>query len=603
MSVKNSGAKPPETREAPVSGTSVKKQQPLQEGPAGKAPLAPPVPESDFSSGEGQTAQRKDTLIGTKVDGRYKIEELLGSGGYGKVYLAKDEKLFGNKVALKMLYPPGKDENPMEVLERLNRFEREAQVASSLNHPNIVRVTDFGRTEDKAPYCVMEFVEGGSLQDEISSDRMMPLSRFFSIAVPVCDALNLAHEKGIIHRDLKPANILLTEPNGSVVPKISDFGLVKVVAPQKNEGEATQLTQVGSILGTPEYMPPEQITGRVMDEPGIDIYAMGVTMYQTLCKKIPFEEAFDRERRGELQFMVVQKMVQKERPKSPSEIRGDIPKELSDLIMECLEKDPQKRPPSMKAIKSSLERCARKLQAAHTQKRMQEPARAQAPKPAARPDGDAGMTMVIPQNPAPKRPGKMVVAGAIAGVLAAAGFGTVMLSDLRQSRGDRINESAQAPDAWVERAPEPHKAPEPARPARKTFQITFVTEPGGVEVSAGGETFCTTSGEGVCQKRVEEGAELEFEFRKDGHVAKRKGIVPDADMVVKVELEPIRKKSERQPAKLVPLPPREGPPAAKAVPKEEPRVKPAETKPEKHSPRITDEGDAPKKPRITDEGG
>ncbi len=604
MSVKkqDSGPKPPV---APSSNpeTQVRKPpaQPMQEGPAG-AHVAPPVADDAFADTEG----RKDALIGTKVDGRYKIEELLGSGGYGKVYLAKDERLFNNRVALKMLYPPGKDENPMEVLERLNRFEREAQVASSLNHPNIVRVTDFGRTQDKAPYCVMEFVEGGSLHDEIFSERAMPLRRFLSIMVQVCDALAAAHERGIIHRDLKPGNILLTKPNGSDVPKISDFGLVKVVAPNRGgESGKMQLTQVGSILGTPEYMSPEQITGRTMDDPSIDIYAIGVTMYQMLCKKVPFEDAFDRERRGEMQFFLVQKMVEKEVPKAPSEIRRDIPKEVSDVIMSCLEKDPQKRPASMKAMKSSLERCARRLQAAHTAKIVQPPAEARAAKQAGNDEPQGGLTIAIPPEAAPRNM-KMVLGGVIASTLAVAGFAAIMLGGPRQSTGDRLPGTVYAADAGKAAVAEPQRAAEPKHPARKTFQLTFVTEPGGVEISADGETLCTSSGDGICSARVEEGAGREFEFRKDGHVAKSREIAPDADMVVKVRLE--RKRSERPAAKLVPpvaplAPPRESPPAAKAAPKEDPRVKPAETRPEKHSPRITDEGDAPKKPRITDEGG
>jgi serine/threonine-protein kinase len=352
-----------------------------------------------------------------------------------------------------------------------------------------------------------------------------------------------------------------------------------------------------------------------MDDPRIDIYAMGVTMYQTLCKKIPFEEAFDRERRGELQFMVVQRMVERQTPKPPSEIRGDIPKELSDIIMECLEKDPEKRPPSAKVIKNALERCSRKLQAAHTQKRVQEPLKPQAAQGAGHAKEEAGLTMVMPPKPAQKRAGKVAVAGAIAGVLAAAGFATVMFADSKQSRGDRIPAS-YVPDGEAPKAAEPPRPAKHERPARKTFQLTFVTEPGEVDVFADGEKLCRSSGEGVCTARVEEGPGREFEFRKDGHSAKSREIAPDSDMVVKVRLEP---EAVKEPPALKPAPPAPEPPQRRIAPPRLPRVenrpadarppaenRPAEPKPPqevKPRPRITDEGDAPKKPRITDEGG
>jgi serine/threonine-protein kinase len=220
-----------------------------------------------------------DPFIGTVVGDRYRIVSRIGVGGMGAVYRA-EHTMMRRDLAIKVLLPElsGKE-------EFARRFEREAESASRLAHPNIITVTDFGRTAEGSLFLAMEFLAGTSLSQAIA-EGPLPLERALAIERQILRALDHAHGAGVVHRDLKPENIMLVERDGQRdVVKILDFGIAKVTEPQSG-GQA--LTQAGVIFGTPEYLSPEQALGEAVDA-RTDIYAAGVILFEMLAGRRPFE--------------------------------------------------------------------------------------------------------------------------------------------------------------------------------------------------------------------------------------------------------------------------------------------------------------------------
>ncbi len=229
---------------------------------------------------ENKTGARQDQLLGTILDDKFEIVSLLGGGGVGQVY--KANHLFLKKtVAIKLLFPHvALDQNKVE------RFKQEALALSCLEHPNIINVLDYGQSDKGQPYLVMEYLDGVSLADVISTEGPLPPERAIPLLLAVCDAMTHAHLKGLIHRDLKPSNIMLVRgQGGKETVKLIDFGLAK----QFTEGEEgfLRLTQTGEIFGSPYYMSPEQVKGQRADI-RTDIYAMGILMFEALTGKVPF---------------------------------------------------------------------------------------------------------------------------------------------------------------------------------------------------------------------------------------------------------------------------------------------------------------------------
>ncbi len=215
-----------------------------------------------------------DTLIGTTLADKYQILEKLGSGGMGLVYKAK-HLLMKRLVAIKLMLPQF-----AASATALKRFRQEAQAASHLNHPNILKVYDFGVTPQGLPYLVMDLLEGTNLSAELTKHNYLPLERALKIFVQTCAALYHAHQKGVIHRDLKPGNIMLVDYDGqSDVVQIVDFGMAKILS--EMDGENEELTKTGEVFGSPMYMSPEQCMGRELDGRS-DIYSLGCVMYRTL---------------------------------------------------------------------------------------------------------------------------------------------------------------------------------------------------------------------------------------------------------------------------------------------------------------------------------
>jgi len=218
--------------------------------------------------------------VGTVIDGRYRLDGIVGRGGMGLVYQAEHVGI-RRKVALKLLHT-----SLAAVPELRSRFEREARAIGVISHPNCVDVSDFGELADGSLYLVMEYVDGKSLGDILDRERVIEPRRALRILKHVLAGLGHAHEKGIIHRDVKPENVLLVEQNGDRdFAKILDFGIAKLLAKRVDDG--VKLTQAGVAFGTPVYMSPEQALGNPVD-PRADLYAASVMAYEMICGRPPF---------------------------------------------------------------------------------------------------------------------------------------------------------------------------------------------------------------------------------------------------------------------------------------------------------------------------
>jgi serine/threonine-protein kinase len=217
------------------------------------------------------------TLIGQVLDGRYKIEEVIGQGGMGMVFRAIQTSV-QRPVAIKTL-------NPSLAAAPLffERFRREAEIASRLRHPHVITIYDFGRAQDGTCYYVMELLEGESLRELIKRDGPLSLRRAVDVIEQACRGLAHAHEQGVVHRDIKPHNIILQQLDGRDFAKVLDFGLVKALEQEDEQ----QLTTTGQVLGTPQYMPPEQAGGEGVDHRS-DLYSMGGVFYYCLTGVSPY---------------------------------------------------------------------------------------------------------------------------------------------------------------------------------------------------------------------------------------------------------------------------------------------------------------------------
>jgi hypothetical protein len=261
----------------------------------------------------------------------YSVETMLGSGGMGVVYKARQCAL-DRSVAVKMLLA-----GPFARPQDLMRFRRETAALACLQHPNIVQVYDAGEV-DSRPYFSMELVEGGSLAQRLSGTPKPPREAA-SLLATLAEAVQVAHQAGIVHRDLKPANILLTADS---TPKIADFGLAR-----RLEGGAG-LTQTGVPMGTPSYMAPEQAKGQArVIGPAVDVYALGAILYELLTGKPPF--------RGETPAETLLQVIHQE-PVPPARLNPKVPRDLETVCLKCLRKEPQGRYASARALAEDLRR-------------------------------------------------------------------------------------------------------------------------------------------------------------------------------------------------------------------------------------------------------
>lgn len=276
---------------------------------------------------------RARAFIGTVISERYRIVDLIATGGMGAVYLG-EHVLMHKRIAVKILHPEV-DDQP----EIVARFEREAVVGAHVRHPNIAHATDFGKLDDGAYFLVLDYIEGRNLGDVIR-EGPMKLSRVVRIAKQVAGALAASHELGIIHRDMKPRNIML---DANMVPKLIDFGFAKVAVDKlpltASRAEArpkSRLTGVGVIFGTINYLAPESAHGMDAVDERADLYALGVIMYEMLAGKHPFDSTDPVEMFNHHRMTVP--------PSFATRAPGvEVPAELDKIIRKLLEKDPYDR--------------------------------------------------------------------------------------------------------------------------------------------------------------------------------------------------------------------------------------------------------------------
>ena len=271
-----------------------------------------------------------DTLIGTVFDGRYRIIRKLGAGGMAEVYLAEDQEL-GRRVAIKILNDRHAADDSF-----VERFRREAKNAAGLSHPNIVSIYDRGEAEGTY-YIAMEFLDGRSLKELIVARGQAPIKIAIDYARQILAALGAAHRHGIVHRDIKPHNVLV---GGEGRIKVTDFGIAR--------SGASQMTEVGSIIGTAQYLSPEQARGAPVDQTS-DLYSVGVVLYEMLTGQVPFT--------GDTPLEIAMKHLS-EVPKPPSELRPEVPHDLDSLVLRALAKEPGERYQSAEEMDADLARVA-----------------------------------------------------------------------------------------------------------------------------------------------------------------------------------------------------------------------------------------------------
>ena len=253
--------------------------------------------EDDVEVCPDDDANTKQTLPGPRLlSARYLLEKRLGRGAMGQVYLARDQNLVTRRVAIKTVRPDILSDETLNEGEAIARFEREARAAATIRHPNVVDVTDFGKSPDGVFFLVMEYVDGESLYQLLRREGTLDIQRTVTILSQVVAGVEAAHDEGILHRDLKPANIFIMQRvrrTGSTSSsdgfvKVGDFGLAKIIHPDRSEATSASGPESRGIIGTPEYMAPEQMQPGAELDPRSDIYALGAIAYHMLGGRPPF---------------------------------------------------------------------------------------------------------------------------------------------------------------------------------------------------------------------------------------------------------------------------------------------------------------------------
>lgn len=287
---------------------------------------------------QNHPAETKQTLPGSALlAGRYLLERRLGRGAMGQVYVARDENLGTRRVAVKTVRPDLLSSEDLQEGEAIARFEREARAAASIRHPHVVDVTDFGKTVEGVFYLVMEYVKGETLHDLLRREGTLTTKRTLELICQIGRGVEAAHDAGILHRDLKPANIFLLKSGRSTDDgfiKVGDFGLAKIVNQAMTDISAKQGPASRGIIGTPEFMAPEQMESEKPIDGRADIYALGTIAYMMLGGRVPFT--------GDLMKIIGAKFTAD--PPPLSQLRSDIPPEVERAVMHALQREPNKRP-------------------------------------------------------------------------------------------------------------------------------------------------------------------------------------------------------------------------------------------------------------------
>lgn len=295
---------------------------------AGASPIGSESATSVMPAGSGSTLQ-----VGGTFANRYEIDQVLGAGAMGMVYHAKDREL-DEEVAIKTIRPESMVGDPQAV----DRFKQEIRLARKITNKHVLRTYDFGDA-DGVRFITMEYVKSVTLKYLLEQKKALPLGPGLHLAKQMCDGLAAAHEQGVVHRDIKPQNMLVTQ-KGEL--KLMDFGISTL------QNAKSDMTQEGMVIGTPDYMSPEQAQGRALDHRS-DIYSTGVVLYELFCGRLPF--------RADSVIALVMKQVQ-ENPEPPRKVNPALPVEVEKIILRAMEKDPAKRYPTISALYDDLSNVA-----------------------------------------------------------------------------------------------------------------------------------------------------------------------------------------------------------------------------------------------------
>jgi serine/threonine-protein kinase len=390
-------------------------------------------------------ADPQTSMVGRVIGGNYRVERLLGKGGMGAVFEARQLSL-DRKVAIKVLLSPLAMEGEM-----LERFQREARAASNIGHPGIVQVIDLGYLEEGLPFIAMEMLEGEDMRSKLYREGALGLSQAIPLMLQVCDALQAAHDKGIVHRDLKPDNIFLTYRPGKVpMVKLLDFGLSKI------KGTDQKLTNTGALLGTPNYMSPEQVKGDRAVDHRTDIYASGAILYEMVTGRPAYDGP-------SIQSILVSIITEDFPP--PRRIRPDLPDALESIVLRAMARDPNDRYQTMNEVGYDLSRLASQVGLSSSRMDvMATPSGPGAP-PFARPPWPPPLPtpqvtpppMSIPASSVTRRPsgaGKLVLGGVLAAallaVIAVVLGGAALVAILVGSRDGKKDEHTVALENLIE---------------------------------------------------------------------------------------------------------------------------------------------------------
>jgi len=448
-------------------------------------------PDSEEVTSSRLKMMRQDPYLGATIDGRYKVEALLGEGGMGVVYRCV-HTIIGKKVAMKVLRADLARDT--EVTER---FLNEAKSASTIGNAHIIDISDFGQFQDGATYFVMEFLVGQPLTKIVEGGQAVPVPRILNIARQLGEGLSAAHAAGIVHRDLKPDNIFLIHRGGEKdFVKILDFGIAKV----STSGEGAKLTRAGAVFGTPHYMSPEQAAGQPVDHRG-DVYSFGVILYELASGRVPFDA-------DNFMGILTQHMY-----KAPVPIRAlvpqpqEVPPGLEAIVLKCLSKRPEHRYQSMDELIADLD----KLKAGNVPDAV--------PEMMSRSGGfnvpadyfaKPKMPEPVPASPeSGRRKSKWPLIAGLAGVAAAIAIVGAIFAKSSQSRA-QAEGHANAP---LTAAPAVTPPTAPQEPLTLTRQVALAVVPQEAHVYQGDKDLGTSP----VLLEVEEGKTLTLSVRMDGY--------------------------------------------------------------------------------------
>lgn len=294
--------------------------------------------------GSSMVTVGEDPLLGLVVEGRYRIESVIGQGSAGTVYKAIQE-LIGREVAIKVLH-----DYLVSDEEFIKRFRQEAKASSRLSHPNIITIYDFGvLPKTGRPYIAMDLLRGTPLSEMIADRGFLPMAEGIPILAQVCAALGEAHRQGVVHRDVKPENMVLVERSGQkMFPIVVDFGIARLV---QEESDVAKITRTGTVCGSPTYMSPEQCTSSKVDHRS-DIYSVGIVIYETLTGTVPFMSD---------ELAKVMAMHLTDQPPPINKVRPDLqfPEMLERVVARCLSKNPDDRYQDMDDLASAITEAAK----------------------------------------------------------------------------------------------------------------------------------------------------------------------------------------------------------------------------------------------------